>query len=157
MAHEEVFESLSAVEILAVLVYGESRGEAIEGQIAVANVVRNRVRSGQHKTYQDIALAPYQFSCFNVRGGGQNFTETLGAAQAMVSARGASKNPPNPPLLNQAVWIATGIITGSLLDNVHGANLYYAPDAMVPKGSVPSWVRSSVKVAEVGRQLFYKE
>jgi N-acetylmuramoyl-L-alanine amidase len=153
MANEEVFKGLSAVEILAVLIYGEARGEAIEGQIAVGNVVRNRVRSAPHKTYQDIALADYQFSCFSPRGGGQNFTETLGAAKQMVSARGASKNPPNSPLLLQAVWIATGIIIGSLLDNVHGATHYFA-DWCDP---VPSWSKSMTKVATVGRHMFFKE
>lgn len=153
MANEEVFRSLSAVEILAVLIYGEARGEAIEGQIAVGNVVRNRVRSSHDiKTYQDVALQPYQFSTFHPRGGGQNYTETLGAAQQMVSARGSSKQPPNAPLLNQCVWIATGIIVGSLLDNTNGATHYFADS--IPK---PAWAKAMTHVCTVGNHLFYKE
>ena len=154
MANEEVFRSLSAVEILSVLIYGEARGEAIEGQIAVGCVVRNRVRSAHDiKTYQDVALAPYQFSAFSPRGGGQNFAETLGAAQEMVSARGASQHPPNPPALKQAVWVATGIITGSLLDNTNGATHYVATWC----NPMPKWIGAMTKVAEIGQHLFYRE
>jgi N-acetylmuramoyl-L-alanine amidase len=153
MANEEVFMSLSALELLAVAIYGESRGEPIEGQVAVGCVIRNRVRSAHEiKTYQEIILAPYQFSTFHPRGGGQNYTDTLGAAQAMVSARGASKQPPNMPMLNQAVWIATGVLTGALQDNVSGATHYFADS--IPK---PSWAKAMTHVATIGHHMFYKE
>jgi N-acetylmuramoyl-L-alanine amidase len=153
MANEEVFRSLSAVELLAVLIYGEARGEAIEGQIAVGCVVRNRVRSSHDiKTYQEIMLAPWQFSTFHPRGGGQNYTDTLGAAQEMVSARGSSKQPPNGPALHQAVWVATGIITGALQDNVNAATHYFADS--IPK---PSWAKAMKHVCTIGHHLFYRE
>ena len=53
--------------VLALTIWGESRGECVEGQIAVACVVRNRLKRAISTAprWRDICLAPEQFSCFN--------------------------------------------------------------------------------------------
>lgn len=50
-------------ECLASAVYFESRGEPLEGQLAVAEVILNRVRSGRFRgTICDVVKQPSQFS-----------------------------------------------------------------------------------------------
>lgn len=52
--------------LLAMLIFGEARGETQEVKKAVANVVLNRWRFGGFgKTLTHVILAPNQFSCFN--------------------------------------------------------------------------------------------
>lgn len=55
-------------ECLASAIYFESRGEPLEGQLAVAEVILNRVRSGRFRsTICNVVTQPSQFSF--VRGG----------------------------------------------------------------------------------------
>ena len=50
-------------ECLANAVYFEARGEPVEGQLAVAEVVLNRTRSGKYPTgICDVVVQPWQFS-----------------------------------------------------------------------------------------------
>lgn len=52
--------------VLAMLVWGEARGEAKIGKRAVAHVVMNRWLTGLYgKSPRDVMLKPWQFSCFN--------------------------------------------------------------------------------------------
>lgn len=51
--------------IAARTVYGESRGETSEGRLAVAHVIRNRLKTGRWgTTVAAVCLAPSQFSCW---------------------------------------------------------------------------------------------
>ena len=55
---------------LATAVYFEARGESLEGQLAVADVVMNRAASGQYpSTWCDVVKQPWQFSFVNPRTG----------------------------------------------------------------------------------------
>ena len=67
--NQEVLKSLMEfpeVIILARTLCGEARGETLEGQTAIANVVLNRLKN--KKRYGDnihhIVLRPFQFSCW---------------------------------------------------------------------------------------------
>ena len=52
------------INLLATIVTLESGGESYEGQLAVANVIINRLLSGHWgDTVADVVYAPYQFSC----------------------------------------------------------------------------------------------
>lgn len=129
--------------ILALTIWAEARGEPVDGQIAVACVVRNRLRGGR---WRDVCLAPEQFSCFNeVPDDGP----VARAATALMTGV-------DTPALAQAVWIADGVMGGAARDNTHGATHYYAPAAMVPRGTVPAWAKGQTPVAQVGAQLFFK-
>lgn len=72
------FLKLQGADILALCVYGEARGEPVDGQVAVLNVIRNRMRRfgryadkhimkcGVGKEFHAVILEPWAFSCFNV-------------------------------------------------------------------------------------------
>ncbi|MDR0678507.1 MAG: cell wall hydrolase [Holosporaceae bacterium] len=59
------------LDILARTLYGEGRGElykfGMASLIAIANVVVNRKSKDFAKTVADVCLAPYQFSCWNLK------------------------------------------------------------------------------------------
>lgn len=65
--YEQIAQTISAKEkaLTALVVYHESRGEPIEGQIAVAEVVFNRTLSeyGGATSITDVIYADGQFSC----------------------------------------------------------------------------------------------
>ena len=54
------------IQVLARTIWGEARGEAPQGRIAVANVVINRVKRGGWwgRTVASVCLKPDQFSCW---------------------------------------------------------------------------------------------
>ena len=64
-AENKSFKEQEVIVLLAMLIWGEARGCSFSEQTDVACVVRNRVRKW-HKSYKDVILQPYQFSCFNV-------------------------------------------------------------------------------------------
>lgn len=61
-----IFGHLSDAQLMALVIYGEARGESREGKIAVGSVILERVdhRNWDGKTIQEVCLMPYQFSCF---------------------------------------------------------------------------------------------
>lgn len=61
------FTSQDPVVLLACTVWGEARGEGMDGKIAVACVVRNRVgKQGKYGWgFTGVILRPHQFSCFD--------------------------------------------------------------------------------------------
>lgn len=61
-----VFSNLSKCKLLGLTIYGEARGESLEGRIAVGSVILERVdhRDWDGKTIHEVCLMPYQFSCY---------------------------------------------------------------------------------------------
>ena len=76
---------------MAAVVYCESGGECYEGQLAVANVILNRVRSSSYgNTISEVVYAPYQFSVvgserFQRALAGEVSDTTLAACQAALA------------------------------------------------------------------------
>ena len=62
----DTFGHLSEAQLMALTIYGEARGEAREGKIAVGSVILERVdnRDWDGKTLHEVCLMPWQFSCF---------------------------------------------------------------------------------------------
>lgn len=58
-------ETVQYPVILGLLIYGEARGEGVIGQIAVGEVVLNRIQKDKANTLEEVCLKPLQFSCFN--------------------------------------------------------------------------------------------
>lgn len=60
-------ESLSDLDVMTATVWGEARGEARVGQVAVAWVIRNRAENPRWwgRNIREVCLKSYQFSCWN--------------------------------------------------------------------------------------------
>ena len=119
-------------QCLATAVYFESRGEPLQGQLAVADVVINRAQSGQYPTTLcGVVKQKAQFSF--VRGGGRFPTVDEGCeawARAQAIARIA--------LQQKAI---------ALPDDV----LWYHADYVAP-----SWGGRLTRVDKIGANIFYR-
>jgi hypothetical protein len=133
---------LPAPILLALLIWGEARGEPVEGQIAVACVVRNRVLREGHD-WRAVCLAPKQFSCFNVDD--PNYPKILRAADVLLTGT------PTPELA-QACWIAEGVIAGHVLDNTSGAKNYLTTALL--QSRPPRWAVDRPILAVIGAHSF---
>jgi hypothetical protein len=124
--------SLSAdMKCLAQAVYFESRGEPIEGQLAVAEVVINRAKSDLYPdSYCDVIRQPAQFS-FVRHGRIPNADESSDAWQrAMAIAEIAQQN----------LWQSKA------------ADALYFHATYVR----PSWAHQKVQLAQIDTHIFYR-
>lgn len=133
------------IEALTLTVWGESRGEDIAGKIAVAMVVRNRLR--QHyrgaKTYVDVCLAHLQFSAWS-----QEVT-AMQKEQELLTGDPQLKHV-NDPTLRICWEVARATIAGTLADNTGNANHYFSV-IITP----PTWAQQQFCTAEIGKHRFY--
>jgi N-acetylmuramoyl-L-alanine amidase len=133
---------------LACTLWGETRGESIEGKIAVANVIRNRLKSGRWgDTYRDVCLWPWQFSCWKPQGGKENYEQTRRMAYRLTQ-----DEKPDDNVLRECLWIAHGMVGEWIQDSVKGATHYHTAD-MNPR---PYWANGKTPVCAIGKHLFYK-
>lgn len=129
------------VDTLARTIFGEARGEALNGQIAVAWVIRNRADSPSWwggPSVESVCRKPSQFSCWNA-------------------------NDPNLPLMRAAsltdshfltaYGVAALVIVRQLPDPTGGATHYLA-DWLSPK---PDWASKLVPTIKIGAHQFYRE
>lgn len=140
---------LDDLAIVALTLWGECRGEPVEGKIAVACVIRNRVKAGRFgKGYTGVCLKRWQFSCWLPEGGAENYA-ALQAEQARYQIGDIG------PTLRECLWIAEGVIGGACRDTVKGAD-HYLTTALL-KSKPPSWVARMRPVAQVGAHTFLKD
>lgn len=152
MTDHELIASLSECNVVALTLYGEARGEAIEGRIAVANVIRNRVKAGRAGfglTSRDVCLKAWQFSCWLPQGGADNYATVLEAARTLT-------RPPDlvtGPILTECVWIAEGLLAWRFGDTVKGAT-HYVTSALYASRK-PAWAVGLTPVASIHSHLFF--
>lgn len=142
---------MTDVEVLALTLWGEGRGEAVEGRIAIALVIRNRVLADLGhdnkpdwwgEGYSGVCLAPSQFSCWNQLDINRPKLDAL--ARSLDIARRLD------PILEECFWIAQGVIAGRVSPRVFDATHYHATWLVPPK-----WTIGARCVAKCGQHLFY--
>ena len=116
---------------VAVAIYHEARGEPFPGQLAVAEVIMNRARSGRYPTTLcGVVKQPWQFSF--VRGG--RFPSVNEASPAWSYAQALTR-------------IAENRLADALPEDV----LWYHADYVAP-----SWGRRLSRVEKIGAHIFYR-
>jgi cell wall hydrolase len=153
MTHDELelVMALTEPQVLALTIFGEARGEPIEGRIAVASVIRNRVNAKHYgASFRDVCLKPWQFSCWLPQGGPQNYETVLAAARQFVRVDGKLG-----PDLRECVWIADGTIADTVRDRVKGAT-HYATFEILASAKPPAWAKGFEPVCTVGHHAFFK-
>jgi hypothetical protein len=122
---------------MATAIYFEARGESYRGQVAVGQVVMNRLA---HPIYpKDICAVVYQ---------NQNMRN---ACQFSFACDGIPETVTEPKAWAQAETIAKGVINGSLyLPEVGKATHYHATYVY------PAWAPRLTRVAKIGHHIFYK-
>ncbi len=141
-SHQKEYYRELEIDVLARTIFGEARGEPVQGLEAVANVILNRVRISQKKGRYwwgngiiGVCQKPYQFSCWNKSdpsyGRLTNVTDkNIHFATALRIARRAA--------------------IGVLKDNTKGATHYHADYVS------PYWAHGETPVQTIGRHIFYK-
>ncbi len=146
---------LTDTHVLACTLYGEARSEPTDGILAVACVIRNRVKAdlGHDQKpdwwgegYRGVCLKPAQFSCWTPAGGQGNFDKL---AQLVADLK---VGPVTDPRYVECAWIATGVIKDWVRDITNGSDSYHTV-AMQPR---PSWAQNHTPVKQVARHLFYR-
>ncbi len=130
-------EGGSEFECLAEALYFEARGETVKGQFAVAEVIRNRVKSSQF---------PNTFCGVINQGTGRRyqcqFTYTCDGHDEVIRERGA---------FERVAKVARLVLDG-VNPNLTQNATYYHTTAVRPR-----WSRTFTKTARIGVHLFYRD
>ena len=123
---------------LAKTIWGEARGEGMQGMQAVANVVMNRVNAASWygASIKDVVLKPQQFSCWNANDPNRAKIDKLSIEDLAASG---------------ALNVARQVISGQLKDITGGATNYHATSVN------PAWTAKMTKTVQIGNHVFYKE
>lgn len=150
LAPSDVVLQLSDRSICALTLFGEARGEPVEGRIAVANVIRNRVAANRAgfggASYKAVCLKPAQFSCWLPRD--PNLDLLIDAGRNLLG------NVLPAAVLRECLWIADGVMTNSLLDNTKGSTHYLT--AALYASHPPAWALAGAVRGRIGAHLFLK-
>lgn len=144
--------SLSERDVMIRTVIGEAASESLEGQAAVALVIRNRSDDQRFPdTVGEVSLQPRQFSAWNGDGSGNHLV---------------SKYNPGDPVYERAAYIVDAVMGGYVPDFTEGATHYYSPagmQALVNQGYqnnlIPGWMQSQTEYrdtapVEIGGHIF---
>lgn len=137
------FRKLTEAQLLALCIYGEARGESREGKIAVASVIKQRVKEGgwYGLGWHGVILKPKQFSCFNTSD--PNYPKLFDIANDFARYCEKSK------AMSECYEIARGIVGDTIRPNVVATN-YKTTNC---RGG--HWSESMVEVKQIGNHLFY--
>ena len=133
-----------ALVCLALNVYHEARDQPFIGQVAVAQVVMNRVRDDRYPdTTCDVVTQGPTYSWaehYPVRH----------RCQFSWYCDGKSDGTPDEGAWQMAIKIAHGVYYGNLDDFVEGATHYHATYVL------PEWAESKTRIVQIGEHIFYR-
>ena len=140
---------MTDIEALTLTIWGEARGEPIEGKIGVAMVIRNRLLSHYRgaQTYVDVCTAQAQFSAWS-----DEVKQMQEAQDILVGDPSLAHHP--DPALRLCLEIAQATIPGLLSDNTAGANHYLTTDLY--RRARPAWAVGEAPRRRLGHHIFLK-
>jgi len=133
---------------LATMIYGEARGEAFTGKVAVAYTALNRA---VNRPLCDVILQPKQYSIFN------------GSAEWHAAATDPLVEPAQENKADEEGWqdslrAAKLVMAGEVSDPSNGSTHYISDRVMkLKKYKYPKWSRTYVQVAKIGEHRFFKQ
>jgi spore germination cell wall hydrolase CwlJ-like protein len=129
---------LIGLTCLALAVYFEARSEPVKGQLAVAQVIINRVESGK---FPDTVCAVVHDG--TTRGGH--------TCQFSFMCDGKPETITDDAAYDLALLVASVALSPGYHDPSRGALYYHAVDVH------PDWAGKMKESIEIGRHIFYKE
>lgn len=147
-ARQDIFATLTPTQLFALAIYGEARGERMEGQIAVGTVILLRQSTGKWGDMKKVILSPWQFSCFNP-------SDIQYRPLKKIARSLSDPKYKKPKSLEEAFILARGMRDGyikkhkKLEDNFV---LHFKTAAVNPK-----WAKKMRKVTVIGNHEFYSE
>ena len=142
----------------ALTIYGEARGECLEGQVAVAYVIRHRLEKwNRYSSYKNTVLDRLQFSCWNRYRIGYGFISPYDHNTKVL--RKAFENFDgmfdNHKILRQCVHVADGVMNDMFLDYSNGADHYLAK-WLYESDACPSWAKKYKVTTTIGNHIFLR-
>lgn len=125
------------LQCLAKAIYFEARGESEDGQLAVAQVVMNRV---EHWFYPD-NICDVVFQNQHRRN----------KCQFSFACDGRSDQPLNKVAWSRAMTLAKKVIIGKVQSKAVGDSTHYHANYVRPR-----WIRDMIKIRTIGKHIFYK-
>ncbi|MGB3809283.1 MAG: cell wall hydrolase [Parvibaculum sp.] len=117
-------------------IYFEARGESAIGQLAVAEVVLNRVMSGRY---------PASICGVVFQGAKSN------QCQFSFACNGDMRKPRDPVAWRKAQRLAHYVLAGKVRNSIVGSATYYHASYVSPY-----WAPHMVEVAKIGQHIFYR-
>lgn len=145
----EVNATDSDIDTLTRTIWGEARNQGMEGMIAVAWCIRNRVDMDLHNDgkpdwwgegYAGVCLRKWQFSCWNAGDPNEPYLRGRKAIPGREYA--------------EAHEAALAAAHGYEPDPTGGATHYYNPKAVT---KTPVWVRGAALTKQIGAHIFFKD
>jgi len=130
----------SALLCLALNIYHEARGEPTQGQLAVAQVTLRRAKHNPKRVCHEV-FRPAQF------------TWTTGVSEKTGNAWRIAQSavPRELAAWQKSITVAkAAMFVGKVPDFSMGADHYHTVDVR------PRWRLKMVKVAQIGRHIFYR-
>jgi len=134
----------AALVCLALNTYHEARDQPFIGQVAVAQVVMNRVIDDR-----------YPDTVCNVVKQGQTYAwnqdyPIRNRCQFSWYCDGKSDKPTDSAAYERAMLVSSGVYSGNLDDFVEGATHYHATYVR------PEWAASKTRIVQIGQHIFYR-
>ena len=134
----------AALVCLALNTYHEARDQPFIGQVAVAQVVMNRVRDGRYPdTVCDVVKQGQTYAWkqdYPIRN----------RCQFSWYCDGKSDKPTDSAAYERAMLVSSGVYNGNLDDFVEGATHYHATYVR------PEWAASKTRIVQIGQHIFYR-
>jgi hypothetical protein len=147
----EMFRHANDVDILALTLMGEGRGETVDSRIAIAWTAKNRsFTKGQ--SIADRCLQKLQYSCWWKAGGEYNYRRVLDMAECVFKTRMGLPEA-DRAIYVECKYIAAGVISGQLRDKTKGATHYCTTGLM--RVMPPRWAVNEVPTATIGAHVFF--
>lgn len=127
---------------MAATIYGEARGEAYKGKIAVGSVIRNRAEKGGWfgQGVKGVCLKNFQFSCWNHADPNHFMCNEI--------AKNFSKRA-DDLVVQECLTAALLVLTGRVRDDTSGSTHYHT------KAVKPIWSKGLTPVTTIGNHLFF--
>lgn len=151
MTDLEVRNALTDQQAFVLTLWGEARGEPIEGKVAVASVIINRwkVPNRYGKTIRGVCHARAQFSCWWRFGGVANYEAVMLRANGVRTGHAYTD-----PLWRECEWVVDGLLTGAVRSRV-GASTHYLTTSLL-KSAPPAWATTKKPDYIVSAHSFFE-
>jgi len=136
-AKESFVSKLDDYSTLWLTLYGEARGEPIEGQIGVGFVIYNR-KFERGLSPKAVCLQPAQFSCWNSADPNLQVIMSAFLAPSAIERK----------IIAQIRLVAKGIMTGDIIDNTNGSN-HYLSTKLYRSPQCPNWAKDKAASPKV--------
>jgi hypothetical protein len=152
VTREQIRAGISDTTAVIATLLGEAAGEPVEGQIAVACVIRNRVRHPRWwgSGWRGVCLQKWQFSCWWETT--PNSERVYALARALMDKQAAT-GPQS--VVSQLDWIAAGVMDDLLMDVTQNAD-HYLTRALLLSGKAPAWAKANRSHVRVASHQFYR-